>query len=128
MRLRDWFRSDCDYRRKLLKAGLSGARVGGEEFVEGKCLIPLFAESSRSVLGVAAAGACLGAVGGYLRTRQKSATNIFVFGMVGCAIGFGVGIASRHRGLGASVISGARSGIARVQDERWLEENPIDYA
>jgi hypothetical protein len=48
--------------------------------------------------------------------------------MVGCAIGFGVGLASRHRGLGASVISSALNRIARVQDERWLEENPIDYA
>jgi hypothetical protein len=70
----------------------------------------------------------MGAAGVYLRDRQKSATNIFVFGMVGCAIAFGVGVASRHRGLGAIVISGAWSGIARVQDERWLEENPIDYA
>jgi hypothetical protein len=128
MRLRDWFTSDCEYGRKLLHAGLSGARVGGEEFLRGRRLNPLFAESSRSGLGFAAAGACIGALGGYLRNRQKSATSVLVFGMVGCAIGLGVGVASRHRGLGASVVSGALNGIAHVQDERWLEENPIDYA
>jgi hypothetical protein len=128
MSLRDWFRSDCEYGRKLLSAGVSGARVEGEKFLRGKRLVPLFAESSRSVLGVAAVGACIGAVGGFLRNRQRSATSVFVSSMVGGAIGFGVGVASRHRGLGASIISGALSRIARVQDERWLEENPIDYA
>jgi hypothetical protein len=128
MRLRDWFRSGCDYRRRLLNAGFSGARVGGEKFLRGKRLIPLLAESSRSALVVAAAGACIGAAVGYLRNRQKSAMSVLVFGMVGCAIGFGVGVGSRHRGFGASVVSGALNGIAHVQDERWLEENPIDYA
>ena len=128
MRLRDWFTSDCDYGRKLLSAGLCGARAGGEKFFRGKRLIPLFAESSRSSLGFAAAGACIGAAGGYLRNRQKPAMSVLVFGMVGCAIGLGVGVASRHSGLGASVVSGALEGIAHVQDERWLEENPIDYA
>ncbi len=123
MSLRDWLRSDCEYGRKLLQAGLSGARVGGEKYLRGKRLVP-----SRSALGVAAVGACIGAVGGFLRNRQRSATNVFVSGMLGCVIGFGVGVASCHRGLGASVISGALSRISRVQDERWLEENPIDYA
>jgi hypothetical protein len=128
MRLRDWFRSDCHYRLKLLNAGLSGARTGSEKFFQGKRLIPLFAESSRSVLVFAAGGACIGSVAGYLGNRQKSATSVFVFGIVGCAIGFGLGVASRHRGLGASVVSGALNGISQAQDERWLEENPIDYA
>jgi hypothetical protein len=67
-------------------------------------------------------------LGGYLRNRQKSAAKALAFGMVGGAIGFGLGVASVNRGLGASVVSGAWKRIGRVRDERWLEQNPIDYA
>jgi hypothetical protein len=128
MRLREWFRSGCDYRRKLLDSGLSGARAGGEEFLQGKRLLPVLGDSARKAVGVAAAGACIGVLGGYLQNRQKSASRALAFGMVGSAIGFGLAVVSVNRDLGASVVSGAWKRIARVRDERWLEENPIDYA
>jgi hypothetical protein len=128
MRFREWFRSGCDYRRKLLSSGLAGARAGGREFFRQKHLISVFGERSRRVAGVAAAGACIGAVGGYLRTREKSAAGAILFGMVGGAVGLGFSIALRNRGLASSVISEVRKSIGRVRDERWLEENPIDYA
>jgi hypothetical protein len=128
MRLREWFQSGCDYRRRLLNSGLSGARAGGEEFLQGKRLLPILGDSARKAVGVAAAGACIGVLGGYLRNRQKSVTRALAFGMVGGAIGFGLGVASVNRGLGASVVSGAWKRIGRVRDERWLEQNPINYA
>jgi hypothetical protein len=126
MRLRDWFRSGCDYRRKLLDSGLSGARAGGEEFLQGKRWGPVLGESARKSVGVAAAGICIGVLGGCLGNRPRPAVRAIVFGVVGGAIGFGLGVASRNRALGICVASGAWKNIERVRDEQWLEENPID--
>ena len=67
-------------------------------------------------------------LGDYLRNRHKSASSALVFGMVGGAIGFGLGVASGNRRLGTSVVSAAWKNIGRARDEHWLEKNPIDYA
>jgi hypothetical protein len=128
MNLREWSKSDFDYGRELLHSGLEGARAGREAFFHGKRLIPFLSESARNALTVAAVGACIGVLGGYLRNRHKSASSARVFGMVGGAIGFGLGVASGNRRLGASVVSAAWKNIGRARDEHWLEKNPIDYA
>ena len=77
---------------------------------------------------VAAVGACVGLVGSYLGNRRKSAGRAFAFGIVGGAIGFGVGLAWENRRLEASVVSGAWKNIGRARDEHWLDRHPIDYA
>jgi hypothetical protein len=57
-----------------------------------------------------------------------SAGRALAYGLLGGAIGFGVGVAWESRRLTASVASGALKNIGRVRDEHWFELNPIDYA
>jgi hypothetical protein len=60
--------------------------------------------------------------------RHKSATRTLADGLVGCAIGFGAGVAWESRWLAASVAACAWKKIGQVRDEHWLESHPIDYA
>jgi hypothetical protein len=51
-----------------------------------------------------------------------------MFGLLGGAVGLGMGIAWQSRGLTACAAKGAWRNIGRVRDEHWLETHPIDYA
>jgi hypothetical protein len=128
MNSREGAKSDLDYGRKLLNSGLEGARSGGEEFLQGKPLIPFLEKSARNAVSIAAVGACIGLLGSYLGNRRRSVGKAFAFGICGGAIGFGLGVAWGGRRLGASVVTGAWKNIGRTRDEHWIEENPIDYA
>jgi hypothetical protein len=124
----NWLSSNVDYGRKLLNSGLEGARSGEEEFLEGRPLAPFLNDSVRQALRPAAIGACIGLLGSYPGNRQMSAGRALAYGLLGGAIGFGVGVAWESRRLTASVASGALKNIGRVRDEHWFEQNPIDYA
>jgi hypothetical protein len=128
MTLREWSKSNVDYSRKLVHSGLEGARSGEEAFLHGKPLAPFLNESARHALKPAAIGACIGFFGSYPGNRHHSASRALALGFLGCAIGFGAGVAWGSRLLATSVASGASKKIGRVRDEHWLEMNPIDYA
>ena len=126
--LRDWSKGSVDYSRRLLDAGLEGARTGRESFLNGVPLRPLLKESARNAVKPGAIGACAGALASSVLDRDKTVGRALVGGLVGAAVGFGVGFAWQLRDLAASMGSNAWEGLGRVRDERWLEEHPIDYA
>lgn len=128
MTLRQWSSSGLHYGRKLLDSGLQGARSGERAFLHGARLTPYLNRSARIALAPAALGACLGLIGSHPGSRHRSAVRAFAFGVLGCVVGFGAGVAWRSRGLAASVASGAMRNIGKVRDERWLDRHPIDYA
>ena len=76
----------------------------------------------------AAAPAAFGLVGSCRGQRPRSASKALAFGMLVFAAGFAAPATWETRHLTASVASGALKNIARVRDERWFEQNPIDYA
>jgi hypothetical protein len=126
MNFYQWEKSNSEYGRKLVHSGLEGARSGQKAFLNERPLAPFLNQSARKALTPAAIGAGLGLLRGC--SRNKSAVTALAYGIVGCAVGFGAGIAWENRLLGRSVISGVLKNIGRVRDEHWLEQNPIDYA
>jgi ABC-type Mn2+/Zn2+ transport system permease subunit len=128
MHLGEWSKANADYGRKLFNSGLEGARSGREAFLHGGSLAPFLGESARSALKPAAFGVCLGVLGSLPGNRHKSASKAIAGGLVGGALGFGIGVAWQSRHLVATVASGVFGNIGRVRDEHWLEKNPIDYA
>jgi hypothetical protein len=124
----EWSKSNADYGRRLLDSGIEGARSGQEEFLHGEPLTPFLAGSVRCALKPAALGACIGVMVGYPVSRRKSIARTLLFGLLGGAIGLGAGLAWESRRLTASVAGSALRNIARVRDEQWLANNPIDYA
>jgi hypothetical protein len=127
MTVQEWIESEVKYGRKVLDAGLEGTRSGREAFLEGKPLTPYLNDSVRKALVPAAIGTCIGALGS-ATGRNKSVGRVLAFGLVGGAIGFGLGIAWGSRHLTVSALSSALKKISRVRDEHWLERHPIDYA
>ena len=71
---------------------------------------------------------CLGVLGGYPGSREKSASRALACGLLGGVIGFGAGVVWESRRLTASVTSSALRNIGRVRDDHWLTKHPIDYA
>ena len=128
MSTHNWLNSNVDYGKKLLNSGLEGARSGEEAFLEGKPLAPFLTESLRHALKPAALGACLGLLGSYPGNRRMSAGRAFAYGLLGGALGFGLGVAWQSRRLTASIALSALKNIGRARNEHWLERNPIDYA
>ena len=128
MQLRNWSKSEVEYGRKVLNSGLAGARSGREAFLNGRSLTPFLSRAVRNASRPAAAGAILGVLGSYPGDRHRSANRALAFGILGWAIGLGVGIAWQSRRLTSCVASGALKNIGRVRDEHWLERHPIDYA
>jgi len=128
MDLRKWSRSEVEYGRKVLDSGLEGIRSGREAFLQGRSLTPFLNESVRKALKAAAIGACLGALSGYRRNRNRSIGRMLVFGLLGGAIGFGTGMAWESRGLTESAAGAALRNIHHARDEHWVEKHPVAYA
>jgi len=128
MDLREWSRSNADYGEKLVTSGIEGARSGGEAFLNGEALTPFLSESLRSALRPAALGACIGALGSFPTSGQKSLARVLAFGLLGGVIGFGASVVWKSRHLVASAAGGAARRIGIVRDEHWLAKHPIDYA
>ena len=128
MKVSEWSKSNIDYGRKLFDSGLEGARSGEGAFLHGKPLAPFLEESARHALKPAVIGLLLGVLGSRAGNAHNSTGRALVFGLLGGAIGFGVGVAWGNRRLAASVTSSAFRSMGKVRDEHWLENNPIDYA
>jgi hypothetical protein len=127
MTVQEWIESEVKYGRKVLDAGLEGTRSGREAFLEGKPLTPYLNDSVRKALVPAAIGTCVGALGS-AASCKRSVGRVLLFGLVGGAIGFGLGLAWESRHLTISALTTALKKISRVRDEHWLERHPIDYA
>jgi len=128
MALGEWVKSNVDYGRRLVDSGLEGARSGQEEFLNGEPLTPFLGKTVRGALRPAAVGMGVGLLVGYPISRKKSMAGTLLFGLVGGAIGLGLGLAWENRRLSASVAGGALKSIGKVRDEKWLSKNPINYA
>jgi hypothetical protein len=97
-------------------------------FLHGEPLAPYLNHSARHAVAPALIGACVGIIDSHRVRQHHSAAKTVAYGLVGCALGFGVALAWESRGLAASVVLGASKKISRVRDEHWLERHPIDYA
>ena len=128
MSVGEWVKSNVDYGRRLAGSGIEGVRSGQEEFFDGKPVTPFLEEVAKGAIVPAAIGAALGVMISYPLCRQKSKTAIFAYGLLGCAIGLGAGLAWESRELGASVAGNAMKKMGKVRDEQWLSKHPIDYA
>jgi hypothetical protein len=127
MTVQQWLESEVKYGRKVLDAGLEGTRSGREAFLDGEPLTPYLNDSVRKAFIPAAIGTCIGVLGSAAK-QKRSVGRVLAFGLVGGAIGFGLGIAWESRHLTVSAVSSALKKIGRVRDEHWLERHPIDYA
>jgi hypothetical protein len=128
MSLGEWVKDNVDYGRRLVDSGIEGARSGQEEFFDGQAVAPFLEDVAKGALVPAAIGAALGLVISYPLCRQKSKTAIFAYGLLGCAIGLGAGLAWESRELSASVAGNAMKKMGKVRDQQWLSKHPIDYA
>jgi hypothetical protein len=127
MNFLEWSKSNVDYGRKLMDSAVEGARAGESEFLRDESLGPYLERSALRAIAPTVIGACVGLAGGYL-ANQRSRKTAVICGLLGGAIGFGVGVLWENRNLTASVASGAWKRINKTRDERWFEQNPIDYA
>jgi hypothetical protein len=128
MKVSEWSKSSIDYGLRLLDSGLEGARSGEGEFLHGKPLAPVLEESARHALKPAALGVCIGMLSSCAGDGHKSPRKTLVFGLLGGAIGFGIGMAWGNRRLAANVAASVIRSMTKVRDEHWLENHPIDYA
>lgn len=128
MTVREWSRSNIAYGRKLVNSGIDGVRSGQDAFSGETPLARFLSKSARNAMKPAAVAAAIGLLGSCLGQRHRSASKALAFGMLGFAAGFVAAATWETRHLTASVASGALKNIARVRDERWFEQNPIDYA
>jgi hypothetical protein len=124
----EWSKSNIDYGKKLLDSGLEGARSGEGEFLHGEPLAPYLEESARHALEPATIGVFLGVLSSCAGNGRRSTTRTLIYGLLGGAIGFGLGLTWSSRRLTASVAANAFRSVNKVRDEHWLENHPIDYA
>jgi hypothetical protein len=128
MDLRQWSKANAEYGRRLLDSGIQGARSGQEAFLQGESLTRFLGEAVQSALKPVVLGACIGLLGSFPGSRQKTVIWALVFGLLGGAIGLGAGVVWKGRRLPASLAGGALKKMGRVRDEHWLTKHPIDYA
>lgn len=127
MTAQQWLKSEVQYGRKVLHAGVEGSRSGQEAFLSGRSLTPFLNDSIHKALMPAAIGTFIGALGGV--TQQKRTVGRVLTGaLLGGTIGLLAGFAWETRGLSVSASRAALKKIGRVRDEHWFERNPIAYA
>ncbi len=114
---------DIEYGLNLISAALNGARAAEESALEGRGL-PYLMDNARDAMKVAAAGACLGLLGYRMFHKRSPLPSAIAFG----TLAFCAGLTLKTRDVGSTIVNSARKEIDRVRDERWLEDNPINYA
>ena len=110
--------------KHLLKAvaeGVASARHGAQGY-------RFRPPTGSAVWAPAAAGAVLGVLSANLLRRQRPTYMMAVGGLVGSAIGFGVGMTWTSPGLTGSLARTVAEKVNSVRDTHWLEKNPIAYA
>jgi hypothetical protein len=115
------------YGPKLVSAGISGVRTGHQSF-DPQLASALINSSAEESLKSAAIGACLGMLPAIMIRRHSRGKSAVVLGALGGALGFCAAFSWKTRKLTSSLAHSAIHEVHRVQDEHWLETNPIDYA
>jgi hypothetical protein len=123
-----WSSANVDYGCKLMDSLLDGARAGQQDYLAGEPMSDFLSRSARAAATPALIGACIGLLGSQAWNRRSPRSQNLAFGLVGGAIGFGLGMAWVGRFWAATVVSGAAKSVGRIRDEHWLETHPIDYA
>lgn len=116
------------YGRDLINCGLRGLREGSHSYLRGKPICSALLQSALDSAGLAAIGACAGLVPLSLKAVPNRARKSFVFGVLGCTLGFSAAFMWKTRRLASSMASGAKKEIESASDQHWLERHPIDYA
>ena len=115
------------YGRKLINAGISGIRSGRQELGPGSvsnCVVAAVPDSFK----LAVAGACLGLLPGLLMRRRSRTSTTIALAAAGGALGFCAGFTWKTRKVTGNLAHSALREVRKVNDERWLERHPIDYA
>jgi len=128
MKLRERIASIVGYGRELAGSGLQGASHGRAAFLNGGPISPFLADANQHALKLAALGACVGVLGGYLARKRQPAVRTIACGALGGAVGFAAGFAWSSHTLAESVARGALTNVAATRDQHWLKRHPIDYA
>lgn len=109
-----------------MNSALEGARTGETEFAKKEPVAPFLGHSAECALIPAGIGACLGVL--YARNKPRSRVRTAGYGLLGGAIGFGVGVLWKSQPLTARVAATVGKNIRTTRNEHWFEKNPIDYA
>ncbi len=128
MNIRDSVKNNVEYGRKLVASGWEGAQEGGKEGLNGESLPSVLAESAKDSWALIAIGAGVGVLASYLANKRKLTPQTALFGLLGGALGFSVGMTWGTRHVTGAAARGAMRHINAARDEHWLENNPIDYA
>ena len=126
MRLPPSVKSEIAYARDIVEAGLGATHtktVAGDQTAR-----PSLARVSQSALVSAAVGAVIGVLGICLTQRERKGQHAILGGLIGCAVGFGGGVAWSTRNQTSAVARTAIKNVQAVRDARWLQKNPIAYA
>ena len=115
------------YGRKLIDAGISGIRNGREDLGPNSvsnCMVAAVPDS----LKLATVGACLGVLPALLLKRRVRRSTVIALSAACGALGFVAGLTWKTRKVTSRLAYSALREVRKVNDERWLERHPIDYA
>lgn len=121
MRIPPSVKSEIAYARDIVEAGIGGAQ-------NNQTSMPSLSRVSQSALAPAAVGAVIGVLGICLTTKQRRGQSAILGGLIGCALGFGGGVAWCTRNQTSAVARNALKNVQAVRDARWLRKNPVAYA
>jgi hypothetical protein len=118
-----WVQSECSYVANLFDAGMHGVVDGWRGNSERQLFSPLYAIWAPVALGavVGVASACLN------RGRSKLGYRAAMNGLVGSALGLGIGFAWTSRACSEAAVRGATRSVNAVRDAHWVERNPVAY-
>lgn len=117
-------KSEMRYAKDIVEAGLGAAHQTGADVPETLNL----SRVSQSALVPAVVGAVVGILGICLTQRKNRGQGAILGGLIGCALGFGGGVAWSTRDQTSAVARNALKNVQAVRDQHWLKKNPIAYA
>jgi hypothetical protein len=128
MRIHPSVSSNIAYGKKLVDSGLEGASQAGKEVFAEAPLGAVLSRAAKESWKPAVIGACAGIAASVWKRDRDPAKGAILGGLVGAALGFSGGILWGSRAVTGAVVRGAMKNVNAARDQRWLEENPIDYA
>ncbi|HBY60449.1 MAG TPA: hypothetical protein DEH78_11540 [Solibacterales bacterium] len=83
--------------------------------------------AARTSLKVAAAGVLVGAVAGYLSSKERDGGRSVALALAGAALGVAGAMIWETRSLAGPVVREAARRVRSERDTLWLERNPVAY-
>jgi hypothetical protein len=127
MRIPATWKSELDYSRQLMDAGLD-AVASVREASPNQKIVPEYARAARDSWAPAVVGAAVGILCGYMVKKSSPARAALVGGCVGGAIAFGASLTWGSRKTTGAIARQAAKNISKVNDAHWLEKHPVAYA